>query len=206
VALTNAYCSVADVREHMGDSGSALNTNLLERAINASSRAIDRYTQRRFWRDAAVTTRTYFPDDPMCVYVDDISTTTGLVVATGTDGATFGTTWATTDYALEPRNAGVVASGDTADAYAYWRIVSIAGRSFPMVGYRPTLQVTARFGWSAVPPDVTEACILKAVSLFKRKDAPFGVAGFDSFGAVRVGGNDPAVVDLLSPFRNPVVG
>lgn len=206
MAVTNGYCTLAELRTHLGDTGTALSTELLERAINASSRAIDRYCGRRFWLDAAVATRTYRPDSGSSTYVDDIGTTTGLVIKTGTDGTTFPTTWASTDYVLEPRNAGIVGSGSTADAYAYWEIVAIAGRTFSLHAYRPTLQVTARFGWSAVPPDVTEACIIKSASLFKRKDAPFGVAGFDQFGAVRVGRTDPGVMELLAPFRHPVVG
>lgn len=206
MALTNAYCTLAEVREHLGDGSSVLTTALLERAINASSRAIDRYCGRRFWLDAAVAVRTYRPDSLASTYVDDIGTATGLIVKTGTDGTTFPTTWASTDFVLEPRNAGIVGSGSTADAHAFWEIVAIAGRTFSQHAYRPTLQVTARFGWSAVPPDVSEACILKAVSLFKRKDAPFGVAGFDQFGAVRVGRSDPGVMELLGPFRHPVVG
>lgn len=205
MAVTNGYCATTDLREQLSDGALQLPTVLLDRAINASSRAIDHYCGRKFWLDAAVATRTYRPDSPLATYVDDIGTATGLIVQTGTDGATFPTTWASTDYILEPRNAGIVGSGSTADAHAFWEIVSIAGLSFPMYDYRPTLQVTARFGWSSIPPEVTEACLLKAASLFKRKDTPFGVAGFDTFGAVRIGGDDPGVVDLLRPYRNPVV-
>ena len=206
MAVTNGYCTLQEVRDHLGDGSSALTTALLERAINASSRAIDQYCGRRFWLDAAVAVRTYRPDCLSSTYVDDIGTATGLVVKTGTDGTTFPTTWASTDYILEPRNAGIVGAGSSADTYAFWEIVAIAGRTFPVHAYRPTLQVTARFGWSAIPPEVTEACILKAVALFKRKDTPYGVAGFDGFGAVRIGRNDPDVTGLLAAYRNPVVG
>lgn len=206
MAVVNGYCTLAELRTHLGDTGTALSAELLERAINASSRAIDRYCGRRFWLDAAVAVRTYRPDSAGSTYVDDIGTATGLVVKTGTDGTTFPTTWASTEYVLEPRNAGIVGSGSTADAHAFWELVAIAGRTFPTHAYRPTLQVTARFGWSAVPVDVTEACLLKAASMFKRKDAPFGVAGFDGFGPIRIGRNDPGVMELLAPYRHPVVG
>jgi hypothetical protein len=43
--------------------------------------------------------------------------------------------------------------------------------------------------------------ILKAASLFKRKDAPFGVAGINDFGPVRITRTDPDVIDLLRSFR-----
>lgn len=206
MAVTNGYCTTAELREHLADGSSQLTTAMLERAINASSRAIDRYCGRKFWLDAAVAVRTYTVDSPNSTFVDDIGSRTGVVVETGTDGSTFPTVWASTDYILEPRNAGIVGSGSTADAYAFWEIRAIAGRAFTVDCIRPTLRVTAKFGWSAVPPDVNEACILKAAALFKRKDSPTGVASFGDFGVVRVGRNDPDVMELLSTYKNPVVG
>ena len=204
MALVNAYTSVADVRAHLEDGGSKLSTVALEQAINASSRAIDRYTGRRFWADATVVTRTYTANDQCLLLVDDIASRTGVIVKTGTDGTAFPTTWAATDFTLEPRNADVTAG--TADAYAFWQIAATGARYFPCYGRRSTVSVTARFGWSAVPDDVTEACILKAASLFARKDAPFGVAGFNEFGVVRIGRNDPDVTALLAGYVNPVAG
>ena len=214
MAIVNGYCTTAELREHLADGSSILTTALLERAINASSRAVDRYCDRgmdgalgRFWQDAAVAVRTYLCDSTTEVYVDDISTRTGLIVETGTDGVAFGTTWTTgTDYILEPRNAGIVGAGSTADAHAFWKIVAIGSKTFLPDYRKPTLRVTARFGWSGIPTDVNEASIIKAASLFKRKDAPFGVAGFGDFGAVRIGRNDPDVVSLLSTYVRPVVG
>ena len=214
MAVVNGYCTTAELREHLADTGTVLTTALLERAINATSRAVDHYCDRgidgtagRFWVDAAVAQRTYLCDSPTEVYVDDISTRTGLIVEAGTDGVSFGTTWTTgTDFILEPRNAGIVGAGSTADAHAFWKIVAIGSKRFLPDYRKPTLRVTAKFGWSSVPIDVTSATILKAASLFKRKDAPFGVAGFGEFGVVRIGRNDPDVVDLLSRYKNPVAG
>jgi hypothetical protein len=202
VALVNAYASVAEVRDQFNDGGSLLNEALLERAINAASRAVDKHCHRRFWRDASVTQRTYLVEDCQSVFVNDISTRTGLVVATGTDGTTFPTTLASTDFVLEPRNADVVAGGDTADAHAFWRIVML-NSTLPVDYVRPTMRVTARFGWSAVPEEVKQATIIKAAALFKRKDAPFGVAGFGEFGTVRITRSDPDVLDLLSAYELP---
>jgi hypothetical protein len=56
---------------------------------------------------------------------------------------------------------------------------------------RPTVQVTAKFGWPAVPDDVTKACLVQAGQLHKAKDTPFGVAGVSDMGVLR------------SPFRAP---
>jgi hypothetical protein len=214
MAIVNGYATLAELREHLGDGSSLLTTATLERAIHAASRAVDHHCDRgidgtlgRFWADAAVAQRTYLCDSAIETYVDDISTRTGLIVETGTDGAAYGTTWTTgTDFILEPRNAGIVGAGSTADAHAFWKIVAIGSKRFLPDCYKPTLRVTARFGWSGIPTDVNEATILKAASLFKRKDAPFGVAGFGDFGVVRIGRNDPDVIELLSSYRAPVAG
>jgi hypothetical protein len=196
------YCTAAELRDHFGDASSLLPEALLQRAISATSRAIDRHTGRRFWQDTAVQAKVYRPDDAYEAEVDDISTTTGLVVETDTTGdATWATTWASTDYQLEPLNASTESV-----AHAWWRIVAIDRYLFPVVARRTTLRVTARFGWSAIPDEVTEACLIRAAALFKRKEAVFGVAGFNGFGEVRIGRNDHDVVSLLHPYVKIRVG
>lgn len=193
--LVNAYATVPEVRTHLGDAVfQKLDLELLERAINAASRAVDHYTGRRFWQDAAPVDRTYRPTRTSFAYVDDISTETGLVVATDDDlDGTFETEWtAGTDYLLDPLN--VDAAADTPHAWTALR--AVGSRRF-RADIRPSLQVTAQFGWSAVPEEIAEATILKAVALFQRKNAPFGVAGFGEFGAVRITREDSDVVEIL---------
>lgn len=66
-----------------------------------------------------------------------------------------------------------------------------------------SVQVIARWGWAAVPEAVKTACKITASDLSKLKDAPFGVAGFDQYGAVRVRAN-PIVMRTLGPYmREP---
>lgn len=197
MAVTHGYCSVQDIRDQLGDAGNKLAQALIERAINATSRAIDDYTGRRFWQDPAPVARRYRPRDPDLVWIDDVSTVAGLVVKTDTAGdGTFATTWASTDYQLEPLNA------DT-DGRPWTQLAAVGTRSFPTTcgaRRRPGLQVTAQFGWPAVPDGVFQAAVLKAVSLWKRKDAPWGVAGFGDLGIVRVTRRDTDVLELLQPF------
>jgi hypothetical protein len=197
MAVTNGYCAVADVRSQLTDTGSKLDTASLERAISATSRAIDQYCGRRFWKDAAPVARVFEAVDSHVLTVNDIAATTGLVVAVDSAGdGTFATTWASTDYQLKPLNAD--ADGG---AYSWSEIATTGGLCFPWFrNGRPGVRVTATWGWSQVPDQVTSATILKAVSLFMRKDAPFGVAGFTEFGPVRITKRDPDVLDLLSPF------
>lgn len=201
MALLNAYCTVQQVRDQLSDKDGRVDDSMLERAINTSSRAIDRACGRRFWLDAVATTRTFRADDPELLWIEDIGARTGVAVATDPAGdGTFGTSWSASEFELGPRNADVVAAGDTLSAYAFWTITAIGTKTFPHSGRRASVRVTGRFGWSAVPEDITVAAILQSVGLFKRKDAPFGVAGFGEFGAVRIARRDSDVWGLISPF------
>lgn len=196
MAVVNGYATVEQVRAELKDDDGRLDAPLLEKAINAASRAVDAWTGRRFWQDAEPAARLYRPSGPYRVEVDDISTRTGLIVQTDTSGdASWATTWDVGDYELEPLNAD-----GNGGAYAWWEIVSAGGR-FPCATRRAAVQVTARWGWSAIPAEVEEATILRAVALFRRKEAPFGVAGFGEFGAVRITRRDADVIDLLAPFQ-----
>ena len=204
MSLTNPYCTVDAIRGQLSDKDAKVDDVIVERAINATSRAVDDWCGRRFWQDATVKTRVYNVGDRACARVDDISTTTGLLVATdaGSDG-TFETSWTIgTDFFLEPLNAD--ADGP---AYAWWDLVACGSKRFPIprTSRRPSLQVTAKFGWSAIPPQVEQAAVLRAVAIFKRKESPQGVAGFGDFGAIRIGRQDPDVIALLSPFQRPMV-
>lgn len=200
MALVHPYCSVEDVRAQMGDVDGKLDQTLIETAINATSRAIDRSCGRRFWQDAAPVARLYEVDGDDTVIVNDFATTAGLVVETDPAGdGTFATTWQAGDYRPGPLNAD--ADGD---AFAWYQITTTGRLGFP-AGPGPFLRVTAQWGWSAIPDGVREAAIIKAVSLFKRKDAPFGIAGMGDFGVMRIGRYDPDVLELLRPYRQPVM-
>jgi hypothetical protein len=214
MTITNGYCTVAEVRDHLGDSGSKLDVDLLERAISAASRSVDSYCSgsrtnwRRFWADTVATARVFKTDDVGLAWVDDFWDTASLVVKTDDDDdGVFETTWTlNTDYRPGPFNAD--ADGG---AFAYWQIFAVresinlvTPQRFRPYQRRPVLQVTAKWGWAEVPDEVHLATILLAVKLFKRKDAPFGVAGMNDFGAVRVTQVDPDVKALLEPYTKVV--
>ena len=190
------YASVDDLRAQFGDNQTGLDQTQLERALRTASRGIDDHCGRRFWQDTTLQTRTYpVADYYKPVRVSDIASKTGLIVKvdTGLNGA-FASTWTIdVDFRLDPRGA----DQDNA-AYSWAQIAPLGGAIWPLdwLGRRDTLQVTAKFGWSEIPDPVSQACLLLAAGLFKRKDAPFGVAGFNEFGAVRVR-DDPAVEKLL---------
>lgn len=204
MAITNGYATAAELRAHFGDTGTALDSDRVDRVIEAASRQIDAYCGRKFWLDPTPTVRLYSPDDAYEAVVADIGSTTGLAIATdsGEDGG-WATSWAASDYQLEPLNGDV---GADSAAYAWWRIVAVDRYQFSPGRRRATLQVTARHGWSAVPKPVVEACLLRAAALYKRREAVFGAAALNGFGDLRIGRRDYDVTDLLHPYVRMSVG
>ncbi len=192
------YATLAELKAFVGITD-AVDDVSLTLALDSASAQVDQYCDRTFAQDAAVTTRDYMVTNTGRLDVDPISTTTGLVVATddNNDG-TFETTWTTAEYRLEPINAA--ATGAPWD-----RIVSLGTRWFPRSTYRPTARVTARFGWpgGTAPAAVKHATLIQASRLWKRKDAPFGVAGSVEFGSeLRLLARlDPDVETLLRAYR-----
>lgn len=201
--VVNGYCTVAELRSWMGDAGAILPTEILENAINATSRMIDGYCGRRFWQDSSPTIREFRVRDGDIAWVADIASTSGLVVQTDDFGdGSFSTTWATTDYDLSPYNT----EDEANTAHCFYRIHALT-KSFPVHPLRRTLRVTGTFGWSAVPDQIHQACLMKSNMIVLRKDSPYGIAGFSEFGVVRINRTeDPEVTRLLGPFiRSEVV-
>lgn len=202
------YATVGELRQALGDDVALrLDAGKLEQRLRSASRAVDDWCSRplrRFWLDTVATIRTYRPRDLWCASVDDIGSTTGLVVKTDSDGdGVFETTWTIdTDFQLEPLNAA-----GNGGAYRWNKLVAVGSKTFPYplsYGQRPTLQVTARHGWSQVPDPVREATLLKAIRLNRRPDAPFGnEAGNLDFGPIRITRQDADVVELLTPYAIP---
>jgi len=61
------------------------------------------------------------------------------------------------------------------------------------------VQINGVWGWSAVPNDVREACVLLSMRGFARYNAALGVVGFADM-AIQVRSIDPDVRDMLSPY------
>jgi hypothetical protein len=196
--LTNAYATADEYRAAL-QIRDVTDDDRLIIALNAASRQVDAYTGRRFWQDGSVATRQYRAMDHELVVVDDISTVTGLVVKIddGLDG-TFATTLTiTTHFVLEPFNA---ADDTPVRPYEEITLVDSGAGVFPC-GARPGVQVTASFGWPAVPDDVKLATIIQAQMLYKAGDAALGVlqGGIDG-NSFRVGRVHPTAVGLLESF------
>lgn len=196
MALGDSYATLAELKSYMGITDSGSDT-LLTAALASASRAIEHYCRRQFNKTTTASARVFCPETPVVAWIDDVHTTTDLVIKTddGDDG-TYETTWDSDEYQLEPVN-GVV---DGESGWPYYRIKAVSGRRLYPARLRPHLQVTAQWGWTAVPAGIKQACLIKAEEIHKLKDAPFGVAGFSDLGAIRVRENSFAA-SLLTPYR-----
>lgn len=197
------YVTAADLKGYLRI-GDTVDDAEVALAITTASRAIDQFANRQFGQaDPAVARRYTWScasriDRRAALAVDDISTTTDLVVALDTaDDGTFSTTLTIDDdFELWPYNAA-------ADGKPWTHIVLTAGasRSFPTTA--GAVRVTAKFGWAAVPVAIEQATLFQASRFFADREAPFGVAGSPDTGAElrlldRV---HPDVEVALRPYR-----
>ena len=204
MTLTNAYTTIAALKQELniGQADTSYDVKL-ETALNAASRQIDRHCGRRFWQDPSVVQREYYADNPYLCSTDDISTTNGLVVRvdTGDDGTYATTLTINTHFVLLPRNAD-----HDSLPWNEIRIVDADLTSFPLwTSGRPSVRVTAKFGFATVPDDVNKACLIQATQLFKASDAVFGGLSFDA-GILRVRETlNPMAAALVEFYAKPRV-
>ncbi|KPI09930.1 Bacteriophage QLRG family DNA packaging [Actinobacteria bacterium OV450] len=196
MALGDNYATLAELKTRLSIEDTNDDTTLTQ-ALAAASRAIEKSCRRQFNKAGSVTARSFSPVTTYYAAVNDMWTTTGLIVKTDDDDdGTFETTWTSgVDYELRPLD-GV---RDGLPGWPYWQIIAVGVKDFPFLR-RAALQVSADWGWAAVPAPVKEACLILAEEIWKTKDAPFGVAGFGEFGSIRVRAN-PKVAALLADYR-----
>ncbi|MFK0155376.1 phage gp6-like head-tail connector protein [Streptomyces sp. NPDC090493] len=200
--MATEYATRDELKNQLGiETSDTSRDTLLDKALTAASRGIDRATGRRFWLDDTLTARTYrlhqrivCEEDGNVLLVDDIGDATGMTVESASSSG--GTYTAVTGYDTTPDNALIEGYPIT----GLLRPNSIWGTSFTRI------RVTARFGWPAVPDDVAEACLIQASRLFKRKDSPEGVMGSAEWGVVRLSRRDPDVWNLIEPYIMPGFG
>jgi hypothetical protein len=173
-------------------------------AVTAASRSIDRHTCRQFGLVAAPEPRQYTArwSKSRCAWlvpVDDLMTTTGLVVSwdSGADG-TYATTLSASEFVLRPRNAAAEARP--------WTEIMIRNDVAALHGTDGEVQGVGRWGWTTTPVAVKQAAQLQASRIFARRDAPFGVAGSPEAGSEMrlLAKVDPDVAVTLDGYRRRV--
>lgn len=201
MAVVNGYITFDEFDSYLAAAnngntvGTANRRTEMENAINAASRMIDKHCGRIFY-DSGAAARVFNNDNPLVVNVpQDFHTVTSIKTDSTGDG-TFDVTWSAGDYQLEPLNG-------VRDGQPGWpanRIVAVGTRTLP-VGREARIEITASWGWQAVPADVKQACYIQSHRVFTRAEAPTGVIGVGEFGAIRLTSVDRDVETILNPYR-----
>lgn len=191
--IVNGYCTLAQVKAALRLTDNADDT-LLESAIQSASRRIDEECNRWFYKTAQTPVQVYPASIYECGVLNDIANSSVTVKIDSVGDGSYATTWTQgQQYQLEPLNTVITGK-------PYRRIVCINGYSFPIADDKPLVQVTAQWGWNAVPSDVEQACILLSMRQFARLNAALGVVGFADM-AIQVRAVDPDVRDLLHSYK-----
>ena len=191
-----SYADILYLKSQLGISDTA-DDALLQRALNAASLWIRRYTGRSFEAETAAT-KVFYPSNSR--YLDlspDIRSVTSIKVDLNGNG-TYSDTFAVSDYLLLP-----LTPEPDAGIYSRVEIASLSGKSFPS---RRRVEIVGDWGYvvdGVAPEDVQAACLLQAGRLFKRgKEAPFGILQTTDLGQfTRIGAMDPDVKALLDPYK-----
>jgi hypothetical protein len=206
MAITNGYATLTEIKNYMSISDTTDN-DLLENLVESASRSIDRIANRRFYLDATASARLYRAYSNIFVFVDDIGTTSNLVVAVDENGnGTYSKTLTlNTDYILDP-----LTSQSLNRPFTQLTMVSNT-ETWPIFpgltsnGLRPGVQVTARWGWPSVPDDLNMACLILTADLYKRKDAPGGILGLGDLGVVRMSPIGRDVTAMVRAYKKEVI-
>lgn len=197
------YVGPEELKDRLGQTD-ATTDSVITSVCLAVSRWIDTYCGRHFFR--FTDTRTYQPDNIWLLRIDDLVSVSTLKIDMDGDGI-YETTWTQgSNYVLRVGDYqfNTLATGEPRP-YTQVQVVgagSGTGVWFPFVWpfvHLDRVQITGVFGWPQVPPAVTQAALLLAADWFKLKDAPWGVAGINDLGVVKVQAN-PWIADQLRPY------
>ena len=199
------YTSVAELKSRVGitDTADDFECTL---AVQAAAAWVEQFTGRFFWNETG--TRTYRNYSIYDVEIDDLVTITQLATDTTGDG-TYDTVWTSSQYQLEVTQH-IYNQSAKGEWWPYTKIQALGipgGLYLPYVwawSHQDRVQVTGTFGWLSVPVLVRQASLQLASDYLKLKDAPFGVAGWGEFGAIRVRDN-PQIANMLRRYVKPKV-
>ena len=146
-----AYTTTALVKASLGiPTGTTSEDTYIAAAIGAAEDEINKFCGRTFEPDAAATTRVYQPSTNVLAYTDDFHTTTDLVVKQDdSNNGTYATTLTiTTDF---------IVIGNEAP----FNTIRSVSSPFPRyTSDRPTVEVTAKWGYKSAAPAAVLTSVL----------------------------------------------
>lgn len=163
------YAQVAELKEYVGiPTDDEVDDGELAGKIAAASRAVDKSARRQFGKVDALELRTYTAQaraGGMYVVIDDLMDVTDMTVSVAGVAVTPARLW--------PSNAPQMGR-------PYERLW-LPGAT---INCDPdAVEISALWGWAAVPDTIKEATLLQASRLTSRRNSPFGVAGSPDLGS-----------------------
>ena len=199
MAITNGYCALSEIKAFVNISDSN-DDDELEDAVDSASRQIDAYCGRKFYADGSATAKIYRSNNPYFVRVDDISTSTGLVVKyDDNEDGSYNITVPSSGYLLLPLNAE--SFGIDGLGYTSIELHTDGSYEFPTTkeSNRASIEITANWGFAAVPKPVRQACLMLSSENFAMRNTPLGIAGVGEFGVLAVRQNRQ-ITRMLDPY------
>lgn len=192
--MANEYVSVVDFKDEYAITD-GIDDKAIARVVESVSRWVDAYCGRQFF--PVTQTRYFTPKSCYVVDVQELVTVTTLKTDDNGDRV-YETTWASTDYDLEPYNAALMSP---AEPYQRVTVNALNGRYTFQPAIPRSVEIAGSWGMAAVPPTVKEATLKQAYRIFKRKDAPFAVLGGGNMGELsEIPQIDPDIKLMLMPF------
>lgn len=200
MALGDPYATATDLKNRLGlTQTTPAEDDRLKGAVFTATQEVDTFCNRQFNSSGTEEERAFFTSSPGVVFTDDFHTEPSVVkkVEIHGGGITATTQLVDTEYQLEPLEN---LRGPYGYAAPQWLIRNTSAVGWPVWPSNGHILVTATWGWANVPEAVKQATLLMAEDYYKMRDAPFGIANWGEFGAVRVQHNRRAI-GLLKKFR-----
>jgi hypothetical protein len=171
-----AYATPDELASYMGDATTGSDAAEMTLAVEAASRSVDRACDRQFGLLDAPQSRFYTAlrahRGRWVVNVDDFATVDGLSIETVAGQPII-------DVLPGPVNAVV-------KGRVWTQLVVGSGSSVVPSADEGAVRVNAKWGWPEVPKTIKLATLIQASRLFARRHAPFGVAGNEDVGQLRL--------------------
>lgn len=192
--ITHGYIDLARIKARLGITDTDDDAALID-VVNSVCRWVDVHCRRRFYVSDNDETRYFTPITPAYCRIDDLASVTSI--ATDSGDRSFGTLWSAGDYHL------VAQSTEMPGLPVIGLRIADNGRYRFEPRYYNSVRVVGKFGFAANSEAleiVREAVTIQVARIFKRPDAPFGVAGAGPMGQVMtINEIDPDLKAMLAP-------
>lgn len=180
-------------------------TNDAVASIAAASREIDGFCNRQFGLGEPGEVRYYQPTAHGELEIDDLATTSGLIVQSDDNGdGSFVSTWVLgTDFEVECRS-GLGGYNAALDGWPFDTIVVRRNGNYRFTpAFTKSAKVTGQFGWNAVPAPIIDAVSLLAARQYMlKRNAPLDVLpGSEAQGLMRLGSKIQNVLTACQRYQ-----